>query len=167
MAILKMSRETKQTVIGGALAGTVVGLESGLSWFVAGYPQFLKDKLTSALPRNGALLADGGGAVVGYTLKKKSHSAKTQNMANGVLFYDIPKLLDQFIYNLAYTMGTLTQGLGRRTFATAPIIIARPPMTNGVATTALTYPTSGAQKGKYVLKNSAPASMGGAVGRYR
>lgn len=163
---LKISKELKETVIGGAIAGAVVGVESGLSWFVAGYPQILKDKLNANLPRNGALVADAALIGSGYMLKKKRTSARTQNMANGFLFYDIPKLIDQFGYNIGYTAGGGGLSLGaplrlNNMVGNSMRLQIRPYNNNNSAG----VPTIG----RYALKTapSRRTAMVGGLGKYR
>lgn len=154
-----VSKEVKQTLIGGALAGAIVGFESGASWFVAGYPQILKDRISPVIPRNGALLADLAPAGTAYYMKKRG-SERTKNMATGVLLYDLPKLLDEFAYSIAYQMGLPAAGLGTRSFNVAPTRYSRPPMVGST-------PMVAGVGGKYVLKATPAKSMGGGIGRYR
>lgn len=169
MRFPKPSKEVKQTLMGGAIAGAIVGIESGMNWFVAGYPQFLKDKLNPNLPRNGALLADLAPAGYAYMVKKKGGSAKKENMANGMLFYDLPKLLDQVVTNVAYSMGSPQVRFGNMSRTPMPLKLnIRPAMTNGVAAKSFGYPQTAGTAGKYALKVSTPkASMGGGIGKYR
>ena len=131
---------------------------------MAGYPQPLKDKLNPALPRNGALVADVTPPVVAWAVTRKGRgSARRQNLKNGIFIYNLPKLIDELVYNMAYQAGLPHVGLGimpvRITAMSAPPMA----MSSTVASMG-----AGMGTGRYVLKNSAPVvSVGSGMGRYR
>lgn len=161
---LGLTKEVKQTMMGGAIGGAVVGVESGLSWFSTGYPAELKGKLLPQLPRNGALVASVAPAGVAYYIKKKG-SAKREKLANGILFFNIPNLLAQVIYNTAYEMGRPAGGL-RLNGNNGMVLNIRSRMAGGVNTTG--YQNVGTGIGKYTLKtNSTRGAVGGGIGKYR
>lgn len=164
---LGLTKEVKQSMMGGAISGAIVGVESGLSWFSSAYPAELKAKIIPQLPRNGALVADLAPAGVAYYLKKKG-SAKRENLANGMLFFNLPNLLDQTLYNLAYEMGrpATSLRLNGMQMNNGLKLNIRSQMAGGVNTTG--YNKVGSGLGKYTLKTGTTNSaMGGGMGRYR
>lgn len=169
--IPNISKEAKQTLMGGVVASLAVNLESGLSYFVAGYPQFLKDKIVPQLPRNGALIANLAPAGASVYIKKKGHpSAKTDNMTTGMLLYDLPKLMQQIVYNVAYQAGLPTAGVGMRLSQMNLRIVPRQAMTsvptfNGINN--MSKPQAFTSSGKYG-KSAVPAkAMASGMGKYR
>lgn len=161
---LGLTKEVKQSMMGGALGGTIVGVESGLSWFSTAYPAELKAKLVPQLPRNGALIASLAPAGAAYYIKKKG-SAKRENLANGILFFNLPSLVDQIIYNVAYEMGRPVGGL-RFAPNNGMRLNIRSRMAGGVNTTG--FNKTGAGLGKYTLKtSSSKTAMSGGIGKYR
>lgn len=162
---LKLTREIKQSMMGGAIGGAVVGVESGLNWFMAGYPAELKGKLIPQLPRNGALVASLAPVGAAYYIKKKG-SAKRENLANGIMFFNIPNLLDQLVYNIAYEMGRPAVGGFRMAGNNGLRLNIRSRMAGGVNTTG--YNSVGTGLGKYALKTSSTKpAIGGGIGKYR
>lgn len=163
----KISKDTKQTVLGGVVGSLAVNLESAMSWFVAGYPQILKDRLNPNLPRNGALIATLAPPAVAYVMTRKGRtSARADNMKNGILFYDIPKLIDEIAYNVGYQAGLPSSRMATVAMRTVSAQPKRPVMTNGVAATPMSYPQT-AVRGKYALKNNVPRNASVVMGRYR
>lgn len=160
-----ISKDTKQTLYGGIVGALAVNVENGMNWFVAGYPQILKDKLTPILPRNGTLIANIAPAGIAYAVTRKGGSARAQNLRNGLLFYDLPKLVDQLAYNIAYQMGlpTATQTQALR-LNIAPVRMNRPVVGGGQVITPVGV---GARTGKYTLKTNNRTTTGGGMGRYR
>ena len=116
---LNMTKQTKHTVLGGIVGSLAVQLESASSYFVAGYPQILKDKLNPSVPRNGALVANLAPAGYAVYRKHRGHS----DVKNGILLYDLPKLVDQFAYNIAYHMGLPSQRFSTITSTGQPVLL--------------------------------------------
>lgn len=156
--LLSISKESKQTLLGGIVGALAVNLESGLSWFVAAYPQPLKDKLNPSLPRNGALVADLAPVGVAYAMTRKGRgSARRKNMAQGIYLYSLPKLVDELVYNAAYQAGIPATTAGLRLSYSPPM----PPIRNMRAGATIASGTS-----RYAVMGSTPTGVAG-VGRYR
>lgn len=159
------SKDTKQTVLGGLVGSLTVQAESGLSWFVPAYPQPLKDKLNPALPRNGALIANIAPAGIAYVVTRKHASARAENLRTGIFIYDIPKLIDQLVYSVAYSMGGTPVASARLTNSKMALNATLMPRNVPV----VTYAQAPTGLGKYSMKvASTPSvvSMGG-IGKYR
>ena len=164
MRFPKFSTETKQTVLGGAVASLVANLENGASNFVPAYPQILKDKLNPAVPRNGALIATIAPAGVAWVVTRKGRaSARMEHMRTGIFLYDIPKLVADFGYSIAYQMGlpATTQG--------APFRLGVSRFSRPMAQVSGGRPVGAVTgAGKYVMKVTAPKTMSSnGIGRYR
>lgn len=162
--MVSISKSTKQTLMGGIAASVIDQAESGMSWFVAGYPQFLKNKLNPALPRNGALVAEAGTPAVAYVLTRKRVSERGKNLRTGIFLYDLPTLLHSFVYNAAYQAGLpATVGMSVPMRLTIPTIN---PVVNRMSVKPVAMAVTGA--GKYGLVVSTPKTIGGSgIGRYR
>lgn len=160
---MKMAKETKETLLGGVAGALTVNMESAANALVAGYPQIFKDRLVPQIPRNGELLSVITPVGVTWAISKKKHSSRVHNVRNGVMFYDLPKLMDLFVYRIAYSMGLPTQSASMRfngnTIRFSPPIVNSKPMVNKY-----TAPQAG---GKYVMKTNSAPQMTGGIGKYR
>lgn len=157
MVRMSISKETKQTLMGGIAGSLVVYMESAANGLVTGYPQILKDRLVPQIPRNGELLATIAPVGITYAVAKKKTSSRVQNVKNGVMMYDLPKLMGLFAYRIAYSAGLPAVG--------APLRMFTPPQIRPSLVTRNTPVSMSA--GRYVLKTSTPQPMGSGIGRYR
>lgn len=151
---MKMAKETKETLLGGVAGALTFNMESAANALVAGYPQLLKDRLVPQIPRNGELLATVAPVGVTWAIAKKKHSSRVHNVRNGVMFYDLPKLMNLFAYRIAYSVGLPTQSAGMRLNGTP---FFSPPINRPMVQTG----------GKYVMKSNPVPQMAGGIGRYR
>lgn len=162
---MKLSKETKETLLGGVAGALTFNMESAANGLVAGYPQILKDRLINELPRNGELLATLAPVGVTWAIAKKKHSSRVHNVRNGVMFYDLPRLMGLVVYRVAYSMGTPT--------ATQARLPLRPNFNGGLRLTVNPSQTMNrvpnmATSGKYTMKTTSTApQMGSGIGRYR
>lgn len=157
---MKISKETKETLLGGVAGAVTFSMESAANGLVVGYPQLLKDRLVPQIPRNGELLATIAPVGITWAIAKKKHSSRVRNVRNGVMFYDLPRLMGLFAYRIAYTMGLPAQGLrfnGNRMQVQVNRRV-------NPANRAFTVPTG---SGKYVMKTNSVPQTGGGIGKYR
>lgn len=155
---MKIAKETKETLLGGVAGSLTVNMESAANGLVAGYPQLLKDRLMPQIPRNGELLATIAPVGVTWAIAKKKHSSRVHNVRNGVMFYDLPKLMDLFVYRIAYSMGLPAQSANLMRFSNASQRFSLP------ASGPMVTPQAG---GKYVMKTNSAPQMAGGIGKYR
>lgn len=159
---LKISKETKETLLGGVAGALAVNMESAANGLVVGYPQILKDRLLNEIPRNGELLATIAPVGITWAIAKKKHSSRVHNVRNGVMFYDLPKLMGLVAYRVAYTMGLPQAGLQAQRINGMRLNI-RPTTMNRQMNRAVNMSTGG----KYVMKTNSAPQMGGGIGKYR
>lgn len=153
---LNIPKDVKETLLGGIAGGLTFYMESAANGLVAGYPQVLKDRLIAQAPRNGELLATLAPVGITWAVAKKKHSAKIQNVRNGVMLYDLPRLMGLVAYRLAYSAGLPNQGSFKMT---APVVVMRPSVYSAPQTVA-------GGVGKYSLKNSTNVARSNGVGKY-
>lgn len=153
---LGISKDVKETLLGGIAGGLTFYMESAANALVSGYPQVLKDRLIAQAPRNGELLATLAPVGITYAVAKKKPSAKIQNVRNGVMFYDLPRLMGLVAYRLAYSAGLPNQGSFRMT---TPTLTMRPTVYSTPQMTVV-------ESGKYSLKNSTSVARSNGVGKY-
>lgn len=159
--MMKISKETKETLLGGVAGALTVNMESAANGLVVGYPQLLKDRLINEIPRNGELLATIAPVGITWAVAKKKHSSRVHNVRNGVMFYDLPKLMGLVAYRLAYTMGLPQAGLQAQRINGMRLNIK--PSVNRT----MNRPVNMSNGGKYVMKTSSVSTMGNGIGRYR
>lgn len=157
-----ISKSYKENLMGGIIGSLTVQVEKGLSYFVAGYPQVLKDQISPFLPRNGGLVATLAPPAIAWAVTKKRSSSRKTNLKNGIFFYDFPKLLDQIAYNVGFQMGVPPATAGLRLVGNGTPLRVR--LNNSPRM--MSAPTSG---GKYVLKTSTPSARAtpSGMGKYR
>lgn len=162
----KMSKETKQVLLSGITGGLVFHMEEAANGLVAGYPQFLKDRIDSNLPRNGQLVADLAPMGVGWVLAKKHPSARNRNIAVGLTLFDLPKLMHQIVWNVAYTAGKPPVTAPAAFRFAAPTVV---PMVAIPSVPPRSLVTAGATgTGRYTMKTSVPKTSGATgIGKYR
>ena len=155
-----VSKETKQTLMGGVLGGIIVGAEQASNSFMVGYPQDLKNRsLPLPVPRNGALIVDIAPMGVAWVVTKKKHSLKMKNIASGLMIYDLPKLVGQLITNSASMM---TGGAGVFRMSMPMRVVA---VNNNFGLVRQNYAPVGRGKYSTVSPNNSFASSSGR-GRY-
>lgn len=154
---LGISKETKETLLGGIAGGLTFYMESAANGLVAGYPQVLKDRLITQAPRNGELVATLAPVGITYALAKKKPSSKIHNVRNGVMFYDLPRLMGLVAYRLAYTAGLPSVG----SFRASPMVMVRPTVYASQVAPQMT-----GAGGRYAMKGSVSAARSSGIGKY-
>jgi hypothetical protein len=161
---LHMSKDTKQTLLSGIAGGLIFHMEEAANGLVPGYPQFLKDRLNPSLPRNGQLVADVGPLATVWVVGKKRRSARMDNIKIGMTLYDLPKLLHQIVWNVAYQAGVPAAGLrlaNARYMAPATLNIRPIPMNNRAA-------SQPPRLSKYAVTGTPPVMSGvSGAGKYK
>lgn len=163
----KMSKETKQTLLAGIAGGLIFHMEEAANGLVAGYPQVLKDRINPNLPRNGQIVADVAPLAVGWALDKSRPSPRNNNIKMGLTLFDLPKLMHQIVWNVAYTAGR-PAGVGLPLYKTpvASMPIAVRPVPMNYAPSAPSYiPMAGT--GRYAQSANSSSSNPQGIGKYR
>lgn len=161
----KLSSQTKNTLLGGVAGALTVYMESAANGLVAGYPQILKDRLVTQMPRNGELVAAVAPMGVTWAVAKKKHSERVKDVKTGVMLYDLPKLLDLFAYRIAYIAGLPQVGAGLQFNPRAMPMNIRPLIAANISANK----SMSTGTGKYTLKNSSFKTVAptGGIGKYR
>lgn len=156
--IPKLSKETKNTLLGGVAGALAVNMESAANGLVLGYPQILKDRVIAQVPRNGELIATIAPVGITWAVAKKKRSPRIQNVKTGVMLYDLPKLLDLFAYRIGYTSGLPPAGAALR--------LNTPMMNRSYVPMSVQRSVSPSGAGKYTLKNSTRTATRSGLGKY-
>lgn len=167
LGMMKLSKDTKETLLGGVAGALTFNMESAANGLVVGYPQILKDRLINELPRNGELLSTLAPVGVTWAIAKKKHSSRVHNIRNGVMLYDLPRLMGLFVYRIAYSMGTPSATQAGRFNGNQLRLTVNRPLNNRITASNPSFNVPSSSGGKYVMKTSSTPQMGGGIGKYR